>query len=468
MKRISQLFLLALVAAACTSQPKVKYVFYFIGDGMGINQVMGTEQYNKATGNGPETINFTQFQVRNFITTVSGSSLVTDSAAGGTALASGVKTYNSAIGVDMDGNPVSNLVEWAKAAGYGTGICTTVSINHATPACFSAHTSRRQNYEDIATQLITSASVDFAAGGGFHLDRKSERTQAYFEQLAVDNGITLFKGPDFTGVEETQGRVICLSGKDEIDLPYAIDRKEGDTQLSDFVKAGIAYLDRHFGKKGFFFMIEGGKIDYAGHADDAAPCFQELTDMSYSVDLALEFMSRHPQETLIVITADHETGGLMLGAGKYEIHPERLAWQKASGTGLTALFRERFFPEGKPYKAPSWEDVKDFAAQNLGLWEHVEVSEADEAKLRETYEKTFGKGGNRNLGNANLYSVNAQLVDVALEILDRAAGYRFSYGSHSGSPVGLYVEGAGADAFSTVRDNTEIAPIIASLAGYKR
>ena len=238
MKRFFQLLLVALVAISCTSQPRVKYVFYFIGDGMGINHVMGTEQYNKATGNGPETINFAHFPVRNFITTASGNSLVTDSAAGGTALATGVKTYNGAIGVDMDTVAVSSLTEWAKASGFGTAVITSVGINHATPGCFVAHTTRRQNYEDIFTQYVNS-SVDFAAGAGFIMNRRSQRTSAEFEQMAADNGISIFRGPDFQAVAQASGRVLCLSGKEEQDLPYAIDRQEGDTRLSDFVQAGI-------------------------------------------------------------------------------------------------------------------------------------------------------------------------------------------------------------------------------------
>ena len=468
MKKLSFLVaFLAVLSLGCTPEPQVKYVFYFIGDGMGINQVMGTEQYNKATGYGPEVINFTQFPVRNFITTVSGNSLVTDSAAGGTALSSGVKTYNSAIGVDLDGNPITCLTEWAHESGYGTGVITSVGVNHATPASFVAHTSVRRNYEDISAQLI-SAPVDFAAGAGFIMDRGSERSPEDYEKMAEDAGITLLRGPIFTGVEDVEGRVICLSGKPEEDLPYAIDREEDDTQLSDFVKAGIAYLEKHFGNKGFFVMIEGGKIDWACHGNDAASAFQELTDMAYSVDLALEFLSRHPKETLILITADHETGGLMLGAGKYEIHPELLAWQKASTPVLTDMFREEFFPEEEPYKAPSWEDVKEFFADNLGLWEKVEVAPKDESALKEVYDKTFGKGGNRNLSSENLYSVNYKIVDEAVKCLDRTAGYRFSYGSHSGSPVGLYVTGAGHEAFREVRDNAEIAPLIAKLAGYRK
>ena len=466
MKIKLSLLALCLVLAGCSSKPEVKYVFYMIGDGMGINQVMATEQYNTATGNGPETINFAHFPMRGFVTTVSASSLVTDSAAGGTALAAGVKTYNSAIGVDADGNPVSTVAEWAKAAGYGVGIATSVGVNHATPASFMAHTSARRNYEDIAMQYV-DGDVDFAAGGGFIVERKSGHQPAYFEHKADSAGITILRGVEaFSGVEAVEGRVLCLGNRPDSDLPYFIDQEDGDVNLSHFVDAGIRYLESHFGDKGFFFMIEGGKIDYGGHANDAVACFQELTDFANAVDVVLAFKERHPEETLIVITADHETGGLMLGSGKYEIHPELLAAQKHSAPEITALFRETFFPEGKPYKAPSWEAVKAFFTAELGLWDSVAVSEKAEAALKETYDKTFGKGGKRDLSESTLYSVNAKMVSDAVECLDAAAGFQWSYGSHSGSPVGLYADGPCAAAFDGVRDNTEIAPLIARLAGY--
>ncbi|MBQ8021548.1 MAG: alkaline phosphatase [Bacteroidales bacterium] len=471
--------------------PPVKYVFYMIGDGMGINQVLATEQYNAATGNGPASINFFHFPVRNFITTVSASSLVTDSAAGGTALSSGVKTYNNAVGVDMDKKPVSFLTEWAKAAGYGTGIATSVGINHATPACFSAHAEHRGNYEEIAFQLL-KAPIDFAAGAAFLTERGTGHDSAFFETEARSAGIKVFKGPEaFKGIEKEDGRIICLSGKTESDLPYAIDRKEDDTTLSDFVTAGIAYLDARYGDKGFFFMIEGGKIDYGGHGDDGAACFQELTDFANAMDIVLAFQAKHPDETLIVVTADHETGGLELGSGQYEMHPDLLGYQKMSTNALTAQFRSEFFPQrpqgdrgqGRPqgqegarppfapqqeYTPPTWDQVKDFFRENLGLWGPVAVSESQEAALKETYERTFGFGGDRENNVANLYAVNTRLVTEAVDILNRAAGFQWSHGAHTGSPVGLYVKGKCEEAFIPVEDNAQIAPLIATLAGYQR
>ena len=464
MKRFCQLLFLSLLVAGCTSKPEVKYVFYFIGDGMGVNQVIGTNLYNEANGLG--TVNFSQFPVRNFITTVSANSLVTDSSAAGTALASGVKIDNSVVGVDPDGNPVSNLTEWAHAAGFGTGVATNVGVNHATPASFVAHTDKRSSYEEISIQMIASP-VDFMAGSTFLTDRGSGHDAALFEQKADSAGIAVYKGSEaIRDLDLSRERVVCLSGEEEDSLPYAIDREEDDTQLSDFTEAGIRYLESRYGKKGFFFMVEGGKVDYAGHANDAATCFQEVNDLAQSVDLALAFLKRYPKETLILVTADHETGGLMLGSGRYEMHPDLLSGQHASVDAVTEKFREAFFPEDKPFKAPTWDAVKAFFAENLGLWGVAEVSERMEQQLKEVYDRTFGRGGDRNLSETNLYSENYRLVAEMVRSVDRIAGYQWSFGSHSGSPVGLYVIGACAEEFSIVRDNAEIAPLIARLAGY--
>jgi alkaline phosphatase len=316
---------------------------------------------------------------------------------------------------------------------------------------------------------MIDSPVDFMAGSTFLTNRGSGHDAAYFEHKADSAGITIYKGPGaIQGIDFSKPRVLCLSAKAEDSLPYAIDRKEGDTQLADFTDAGIRYLESRYGKKGFFFMIEGGKIDYAGHGNDAATCFQEVNDMAQSVDLALTFLARYPKETLIVITADHETGGLMLGSGRYEMHPERLAKQHACVDELTNLFRAQFFPTDKPFRTPSWDAVKGFFNEQLGLWGEVEVNQRTEGELKEIYDRTFGKGGDRNLTEENLYSSNFRIVADVVRALDRAAGYQWSFGSHSGSPVGLYVTGACAEQFNTVKDNAEIAPLIAKLAGYKK
>lgn len=456
---------LIVISASASAAKQPKYVFYLIGDGMGVNEVYGTQIYNKATGLGPETINFTQFPVLTLITTHSATSLVTDSAAGGTALSTGVKTYNDAMGVDVDKNPLSNIAEWAKAAGFGAGVATSVGVNHATPAAFYAHAASRNEYEKIAMQLIQS-NLDFAAGAGFLNEvKKTGHDSAYLEQQARNAGISILRGSELKYAASHKERVICFSANPmETELQYAIDRRPGDTKLCDFVQAGIDNLYAKYAKKGFFFMIEGGKIDYAGHNNDGAADFQEVNDFADAVDLVLAFYNQHPDETLIVITADHETGGLMLGAGQYLMNPERLAAQKKSEVVLNDMFKE-FVARGGRRSLPAWDDMKEWLKENLGLWGPIRVDPKTERALWESYEKSVAPGGAQV---TTLYSVSTQVVSDAIEYLNKSAAYSWAHGAHSGSPVGLYVKGAGANSFLECHDNTEIPVIIARLAGYKK
>ena len=459
------LFLAMPVTSLCQNdQAKIKYVFYVIGDGMGINQILGTEQYNTGTQSCPEEVNFFNFPVRTIITTRSASSLVTDSAAAGTTLASGVKTYEGAIGVGVDGLPVTSLTELAKAGGKGTGVITSVGINHATPGSFLAHSKSRGNYEEIILDYIASPA-DFVAGAGFITERKSGHKASYFEQKAREAGIKVYHGKEeWSRMSASDECVLCLSGKTEAELPYAIDRMEDDTTLPEFVSAGISYLESRFAEEGFFMMVEGGKIDYAGHADDGATCFQEINDLAAAVDHILDFYERYPEETLIVVTSDHETGGLMLGAGRYEMHPDRMKAQKMSANALTRLFNTTFSKENKPV----WEDAKGFLRDHLGLWGDVDVDKETEQELKEIFDRNYGSSDAKEESVVNLYSSNSLFIQRAIGYLNNTAGYYWSYTSHSGSPVGVFAKGQGAEKFISVRDNTDIAPMISELAGYKK
>lgn len=470
---LSILVLVAVFPADARKKAKVsdvpaapKYVFYLIGDGMGINEVRGTEIYNQATGNGPAEVNFFHFPVRTFVNTNSATSLVTDSAAAGTALATGTKTYNNAMGVGMDKLPLSNLTEWASSKGFGCGVCSSVGVNHATPAAFYAHTEDRNSYETITEQLIAADQVSFAAGSALlNEKRKTGHDSAYLENLVKEAGIAVVYGKE--GIANTdmaglQQRVLCLDVPGgSSDLTAAINRRGGETELTDFVKAGIDYLYGHFAGKGFFFMIEGGAIDHHGHNDDAAADFWEVNDFAKSIDAVLAFYDQHPDETLIVITADHETGGLMLGAGQYEMHPERLAAQKYDQGYLNNAFR-KLSEDGN---VPSWEDVKNFFKENLGLWDAIRMRPDQEASLKAMYDRQFArKEGEETV--RTLYSSNSRIVAEAMLVAAKSAGYGWSYGCHSGSPVGLYVKGCCAEEFLKCTDNTDIPNMIRTVAGY--
>lgn len=439
-----------------------KYVFYMIGDGMGINEVYSAQTYNKATGNGPENINFFQFPVRTFVSTYSASSLVTDSAAAGTALATGQKTNNGSMGVGADGNPVSDICEWAQAAGFGTGVATSVGVNHATPAAFYAHTSNRDNYETIAEQLIAS-KIAFAAGGGIiNEKKKTGHDSKYLEDKVIAAGIPILRGEQLKTAGLQEGRVLCLASDTNItDLPYAIDHKEGDTKLADFVQAGVEYLYNHFAKKGFIFMVEGGSIDHAGHSDDGVSDFWEINDFAEAIDVVLAFYNQHPDETLIVVTADHETGALIPGAGWYALRPELLGTQKMSEDMLNVEYKKFIGENGE---LPSWDDAKEFFKKNLGLWDTIKVDPRTENTLKETFEKSVRKNEGENV--VSLYSVSTKIVSDALDYMNLTSGYHWAHGSHSGSPVGLYVKGSCANEFLQCRDNTDIPKTIARVAKY--
>ncbi len=438
---------------------------------MGFNEVYGAKNYNPVTGDGPEYINFTQFPVRTVITTFSASSLVTDSAAAGTALSSGIKTYNGAIGVDNDHRPVNSVCYYAHQAGMGAGVATTVGVNHATPAAFFGHADNRNEYDKLATQLIEADFIDFAAGGGFLNEaRKTGRDSKYFEDKAKEAGIAVFHGKEqFRGLANLKSRVICLSvDPAQTNLKYAMDQKPGDTNLSDFVNAGIDYLYGHFADKGFVFMVEGGQIDGAGHGDDVKCNIKETNDFAAAIDVVLAFYEKHPDETLILVTADHETGGLQLG-NNYEMHPELLKSRVLSEDEINRQFRvlAGVGSDRKPLpgrKVPTWEQVKEFLGEYIGLWKTIEVDEKQEAAFREMYHNAFELDEEEIV--ESLYSTSNRIVSDAILYADRQAGYLWAHGSHTGSPLGLYVKGAVATEFNTCTDNTLIVPFIRRVAKF--
>ena len=303
-------------------EPNAKYVFLFIGDGMGFAHVALTEAYKAAVKGkiGSEPLLFTQFPVMGMATTYSASNIITCSSAAATALASGIKTFNGAVGVYPDSIPVYQISYKLKDLGYKIGITTTVNIDHATPAGFFAHNIRRNDYFNIAMELPESG-FDFFGGGGFGgaAAKGVENPEQQIYDKVAKFGYTVAYGvDDYKAKKSSTDKMILFQAdkkqKDKI-LPYAIGRKESDLTLKQVVESAIDFLYTPEGK-GFFLMCEGGKIDFAAHNNDAAGTITETIDMDEAIAVAYEFYKQHPNETLIVVTADHETGGLTLGREK--------------------------------------------------------------------------------------------------------------------------------------------------------
>ena len=310
--------LIALLLTGMVYAQQAKYVFYFIGDGMGVNQVNGTEMYlaEQEGRIGVTPLLFTTFPVASVATTFSTTNSVTDSSAAGTALATGAKTYNGAIGMDDQKNVLQTVAEKAKKAGKRVGVTTSVSVDHATPAAFYAHQPNRSMYYEIALDL-PKAGFDFYAGGGFlkpHTTFDKKKAPSIFP-IIEEAGYTVARGLDEYQEKATAAKKMVLIQKEGARpdcLPYAIDRKEGDLTLAQITESAISFLTKEK-NKGFFLMVEGGKIDWACHGNDPATAFEEVIDMDNAIKVAYEFYKKHPKETLIVVTADHETGGLGLG-----------------------------------------------------------------------------------------------------------------------------------------------------------
>ena len=244
---------------------RAKYVFLFIGDGMSLPQRMIAQNYLKSLGGDDLLIN--SLPVQSITFTKSADSLITDSAASATAIACGEKTKNHYIGVDSNGNPLTSTAYVAKKSGRKVGIVTSVTLTHATPAAFYAHNSNRGNEYEIALDLVNS-SFDYFAGGGIaqHDNKNAKSFKGDIYSLAKNSGYSVFVGEKEFSEISGQKKVIAVENKAWA-MPYFIDKKDG-LRLADFTRKGIELLDN---PKGFFMMVEGGKIDWMCHANDVVP-----------------------------------------------------------------------------------------------------------------------------------------------------------------------------------------------------
>lgn len=466
MKRLMYVALFVLLAFTAQAQ-QAKYVFYFIGDGMGVNQVNGTEMYlaEQAGRIGVEPLLFTTFPAVGVATTYSASNSITDSSAAGTALATGSKTYNGAIGVDVNKETLQSIAERAKKAGKKVGITTSVSIDHATPAAFYAHQVSRSMYYEIALDL-PKAGFDFYAGSGFlkpstTYDKKDAPSIfPIFEQA----GYTVARGLDEYKQKAAQAdKMVLIQGEDANPscLPYAIDRKDGDLTLAQITESAISFLTK--GKnKGFFLMVEGGKIDWACHGNDPATAFEEVIDMDNAVKVAYEFYKKHPKETLIVITADHETGGMGLGTSKYELHLKSLKYQKQSQDLLSTAITDLRKAKGDKV---TWEDMKALLGEKMGFWKELPISWEQEKRLRDEFETSFVK--HKVVFEESLYAKTEPLAAVAKEVMSEIAMVGWTSPNHTAGYVPVYAIGAGAKQFAGKLNNIDIPQRIAKVAGYK-
>lgn len=465
-KTVLTLFAFAVCAMCALAQQTPKYVFYFIGDGMGMNQVNGTETYMAALEGriGTKPLTFADFPCTAFATTYSASNGITDSAAGGTALATGAKTYNGCLGLLPDSiTPVTSVAVWAKNAGAAVGVTTSVSVDHATPASFYAHQVYRGMYYEVGQDLVKSG-FDFFAGSDFLKPERDGEPNLYVQ--CEKAGYTIARGyKDYQKKMKKSDKMIMLQTEaaskiDRSAIPYAIDRKKGDMTLQEITRAGINFLYNKNPEK-FFLMVEGGKIDWACHSNDAATVFEEIIDMDEAVRVAYEFYCQHPDETLIVITADHETGGIGLGNGNYDQKTDLLRYQRISADEYSNHIRDMHKRMGDKF---TYAVVREDLKKNFGFWKDVKLSEYQEDQLQRAFDAMIA---GKDKGAESMYAKETAFGNLAKSILNRNALLGWTSGAHTNGYVPVFAIGSGAEIFHGRINNIDIPVMIGKVAGYK-
>lgn len=443
------------------ARPNAKYIFYFVGDGLGINHIVATDLYNQqARGIKYPTLSFLSFPVCTHVNTSSANRTVTDSAAAATALACGVKTNNAMVGMLSDGTtPVENVMETARKRGLATGFVTSVAVNHATPSGFICHAGSRGDYMRLSRQLIDSGT-DFLAGYTFLVGKKDTLDARHWEEEASRAGMTVTRSTDEAAASSARVLLLCPDNGTSA-MTYAIERRPDEPSVADYTSAAIRYLTRNFERNGFLLAVEGGRIDYANHDNDGATMVHEINELDRAIAMAVEFQKSHPRETLIILASDHETGGLGVGRSLIGVHTEYLQYQNLSEERLSnELKRLRIEKEGKI----TWEEMKKILADRTGLWTKVPVDDSDTRYLKDFFESNYLKGGE---SIRNLYSFNERLAAEAIRILNKTSIILWTCRNHTASPTPLYVSGAGHEFFFACRDNTDIPKAMRKAMGAK-
>ena len=477
-------------ATEATADTDVKYVFLFIGDGMSYPQIQSTADYlgaledpdyfqaqpslddnQGAILDGPEYLNFMNFPVAGSAVTYDSNSFAPDSASTATSISTGYKTYSGTINMDETGSTAYETIteKVHEQLGMKVGVISSVNLNHATPAAFYAHQASRSNYYDIGLELIDSGFEYFAGGGLLKPDgHDAENPSENLYDLAEAAGYKVtFTDENAQAVTAADEKVILIDEHlaDGSAMAYELDRTEDMMSLADYVEKGIEVLDN---ENGFFMMCEGGKIDWACHANDAASTIGDTMALADAVQVAIDFAQEHPEETLILVTGDHETGGMSIGfAGiDYDTYLTLLQNQTISFAKY-----DSDYVSGYKENKTSFDQVLADIETLFGLKTQGEEGDKlvltayEQEQLKMAYEKSIqdkATGEDAQLEYV-MYGTYEPLTVTITHILNNKSGVSFTSYSHTGLPVAVLAQGVGSEAFGGYYDNTEIYQKMASL-----
>ncbi len=478
--------------AANNAAKSPKYVFLFIGDGMSYPQFQAASDYLGAVADpdymqaepsvkdrqgakldGPQALNFMDFAVAGSAVTFDSCSFAPDSASTATSIATGYKTYSGMINTDETGTKEYETIaeKLHEQKNWKVGIISSVNLNHATPAAFYAHQASRNNYYEIGVEMVESG-FEYFAGGALKKPTGNDKDKKYLYEMAAEAGykVTTTQADAAKVTAEDQKVILIdehLADSDAMD--YELDRAQGEWALADYVKKGIEVLDND---TGFFMMCEGGKIDWACHANDAGSTVSDTLALADAVQVAVDFAKQHPEDTLILVTGDHETGGLTIGyAGTdYDTYLSNLTSQKIS----FAQFDEQYVAEYKANKT-SFEGAMKDVEELFGLKmtgdanDKLVLTDYEVQRLKTAYELAVSDYDADQYTQEQyvLYGTYNPFSVTVTHILNNKSGIDFTSYSHTGLPVAVFADGIGADSFKGYYDNTAIYTKLATMLKVK-
>lgn len=457
-----------------------KYIFLFIGDGMSYPQFASASDYLghlKEEGKlvRSENLDFMNFPVAGSATTFDATSFCPDSASTATSMATGYKTNSGVINMDTSKTiTYETIAEKLKTQlNYKVGVVSSVSINHATPASFYSHQPSRNNYYEIGLELAAS-NFDYFGGGGFlQLTGKNNDKPSLVEVAKAAGFKVANTKADILSLNNKQKSIAIAPDVDgSMALPYEIDRAEGALSLADYTRKGIDVLKN---ETGFFMMVEGGKIDWACHANDAMTTIEDTIAFADAVNEAVEFQKKHPVDTLILVTGDHETGGLTIGyaATGYSTYLDILGEQTMSYEAFdekVSTWRDGKIPFNKAMESVKAEfGLVTAASKDAAANEKLVLTDAEVKRLQDAYTLSMQNPKERKLSESEnvLYGTYEPFSVTLTHLLNNKAGIGWTSYSHTGVPVAVFAKGAGETLFNGFYDNTDIFVKLKSLTRVK-
>jgi alkaline phosphatase len=448
--------------AALAQGGRAKYVFLFIGDGMAMTQISSTEIYTNARSSRDINIarlGFTKFPVSGLTTTYDAGTFITDSASAITAIATGNKTLSGVLNMDPGMTRTFKTIgEYAHQAGMKVGVVTTVTLDHATPAGFFAKVPSRSNYYDIAVMMVQSG-FEYFAGGGLLQPTGKNQDQRNVIDMAQAAGYTYVNSRNgFNALKPGAGKVLAINGilQDSGSMPYEVDRSPEDLSLADYTRKGIELLGDN--PQGFFLVVEGGKIDWACHANDAGAAINDVIALDNAIKEAVDFAQAHPQDTLIVVTGDHETGGMTIGfAGtQYETFFDKVALQRMSYIAFNDQVLTPY-KQNTPRNQAKLTDLIPRIQDAFGL-NYQALSDYQKQQLEFAFQRSLGDEIERPVAEDQylLYGGYEPLTVKITQIMNQTAGIGWTSYAHTGVPVSTFAMGVHQELFSGYYDNTDI------------